>query len=118
VDVAHYIAQNASSNANALALFARLKAYSSLAGTQITLAYTQRVLKNFIGPEASNVRAEPAVRIGASFSACLQIMDGRKSSRGRHQLEVNMREGERARLARRDAYERDLELHSKKRIRG
>ena len=42
----------------------------------------------------------------------------RKTSRVRHELEVNMREREREQLARRDAYERELERLAKKRKQG
>ena len=48
----------------------------------------------------------------------VKTREGRKTSRVRHELEVNMRESERERLARWDAYERELERRSKKRKLG
>ena len=54
-----------------------------------------------------------------SFVFCLlKTREGRKISRVRQELEVNMREREREQLARRDAYERELERRAKKRKRG
>src|ERR1700730_11644884 len=58
-DVALYIAQNVQSNASALeAALLRLAAHSSLTGTAITLTYTQRVLKDFIGAKARKVAVD------------------------------------------------------------
>jgi chromosomal replication initiation ATPase DnaA len=120
-DVALYIAQNRS---NALALqgaLTRLLAHSSLTGTEITLTYTRQVLKNFIEPQARNVTVE-------SVRELLSQRFGMREAKIRRQdptaadrhfvccvLEVNMRERERECLARRDAYERDLERRTKKR---
>jgi hypothetical protein len=139
-DAALYIARNLRSNARAMeSALMRLIAFSSTTGTAITLAYTQRVLKNFIDAHAGTgtvdpfqrslsqqlVSKEAKVRPQGSTSAdrqfvfcLLKIRDGRKTSRVRHELEVNMREGERERLARRDGYERDLERRAKKRKQG
>ena len=136
-DAALYIAQNVRSNAVALerALF-RLKAHSSYSGTEITLAYTQQVLSNFFAaearreavdhlqnlssPQAGAREAKPSGQEPASqdhhFVLCLlKAQEGKKTSRVRHELEVNMREIERERLSRRDAYGRDLECRAKKR---
>jgi chromosomal replication initiation ATPase DnaA len=139
-DVALYIAQNVRSNARALQVaLIRLLAHSSLTGTEITLTYARRVLKNFIDPQACKVTAEPLQKLvfqqfgtekakirrqdptatDRSFVFCLlKTRDARKISRVRQELEVNMREREREQLARRDAYERDLERRAKKRKRG
>ena len=136
-DVALYIAQNVQSNASALeAALLRLAAHSSLTGTAITLTYTQRVLKDFIGAKARKVAVDclqklPAVargtkeaRIGPQnptatdgpFVLCLlKALDGRKISRVRNELQVNMRESEREQLAGRDGYERELERQARKR---
>jgi hypothetical protein len=55
-DVALYIARNARLNSRAMErALTRLVAYSSLAGTEISLAYTQKVLKNFIDEEEREV---------------------------------------------------------------
>jgi chromosomal replication initiation ATPase DnaA len=139
-DVALYIAQNVRSNAHALEnALNRLTAYSSVAGTQITLAFTQRVLKSFIDAQKRTVIVDsfknlPRQRFGMRVSeigfqeqvaadpqvafSLLKTGEGRKNSRVRHQLEVNMRESERERLARRDVYERELEVRAKKRRQG
>jgi len=138
-DVALYIAQNVRSNARALDLaLIRLIAHSSLTGTAITLTYTQRVLKNFIdaqahkvtvdplqkllsqqfGTKEAKIKRDPTVADSDVVFCLLKIRDGRKTSRVRHELEVNMRESERVRLARRDVYERELECRAKKRKQG
>jgi len=138
-DVALYITQNVRSNARALrGALVRLIAYSSLTGTAITLANTQRVLKNFIDGQAREVTAYPLrellsqqfgtneakikrdpIAADNDFVFCLlKTQDRRKTSRVRHELEVNMRESERERLARRDVYERELERRVKKRKQG
>jgi len=139
-DVALYIAQNVRSNASALeGALVRLVAHSSLTGTEITLKYTQQVLANFIAAEARKVTVDPLQKLlsqpfGAKvakirrqeptaadchFVFCLLgIRDRRKTSRVRHELQVNMRESERERLARRDAYEREVERRAKKRKQG
>jgi hypothetical protein len=138
-DVMLYIAQNVRSNARALDLaLIRLIAHSSLTGTAITLTYTQRVLKNFIDAQAHKATVDPLQKLlsqqfgtkeakikrdlteaDSDVVFCLlKTQDGRKTSRVRHELEVNMRESERVRLARRDVYERELECRAKKRKQG
>ena len=140
MDVAYYIAKNVRSNASALeGALNRLIAHSSLIGTDITLNYTKQVLRNFIDLQARNATVDPfqkmSLRQGGtkevntprqnptaadrSFVFCLlKTRDARKISRVRQELELNMREREREQLARRDAYERDLERRAKKRTRG
>ena len=144
-DVALYIAQNVRSNSRALeeAVF-RLMGYSLVTNTQITLQYTQHVLRNFIAAEARKQVVEPidplrklpslgsrtrgfgtkeAMAKGPDRAEAdrrfvfwlVKTRDGRKISRVRHELEVNLRESERERLARRDVYERELERRAKKR---
>jgi hypothetical protein len=61
-----------------------------------------------------NVRSNPT----AAVFCLLKTRDERKTSRVRHELEVNMRESEREQLARRDAYERALERRAKGRKQG
>jgi hypothetical protein len=139
-DAALYIARNVRLNSRAMErALNRLIAYSSLDGTEISLAYTQKVLKSFIneqgrevaldslpeltsqpfGTKKAKVRFHSPVAADKDFGLCLlEGRHGRKTSRVRHELEVNMRESERERLARRDAYERDLERHARKRKRG
>ena len=136
-DVARYIAQNVRSNASALErALIRLMAHSSLTGTEITLAYTQQVLKNLIAAQAREIMVDPLQKMPSEqrgtkeakisrqdpiaadphFVFCLlKTREGRKTSRVRHELEVNMRESERERLARRDAYERELERRARRR---
>jgi hypothetical protein len=101
-DVALYIAQNVRSNARALeGALIRLTAYSSMTGREITLAYTQKVLKNFIAAQAGKVivdslqkcplnnqaRKKPKSdariqlrRIAISFSVCSKHGMGEKSA--------------------------------------
>jgi chromosomal replication initiation ATPase DnaA len=139
-DVALYIAQNVRSNASALGgALIRLLAHSRLIGTDITLNYTKQVLKNFIDLQArkatidpfqkmslgerstkeANVTRQAPTATDRSFVFCLlKTQEGRKISRVRQEFEVNMREREREQLARRDAYERELERRTKKRKRG
>ncbi|MGH9529646.1 MAG: chromosomal replication initiator protein DnaA, partial [Terriglobales bacterium] len=58
-DVALYIASNIRSNVRELeGALIRLVAHSSLIGAEITLAYTQQVLKNFIDSQARKVTIE------------------------------------------------------------
>ena len=138
-DVALYIAQNVRSDASALegALF-RLIAHSSLISTDITLNYAKLVLKNFIdqprkatvdpfqkmslgqrGTKEANITRLAPTTADPSFVFCLlKTRERGKISRVRHELEVNIREREREQLARRDAYERELEIRAKKRKRG
>ena len=134
-DVAFYLAQNIRSSTRALeGALLRLIAHSSLTGTKITLPYTQQVLKNFIDTQAGTVTINPLQRLPSQqfdtkeaqirrqdptaanlgFVFCLlKIRDG-----GNIEFEVNMRESERERLARRDAYERESERRAKKRKHG
>jgi Bacterial dnaA protein len=139
-DVARYIAQNITSSTRELAgAVIRLVAHSSLTGAEITLAYTQQVLKHFDPPERnvtvdpfqtmtagqrgtneSKNRPDPAATDRSIVLDMLQGRVGRKGSRVRHELEVNilevkMRECERDLLARLDGYERWLERCAKKR---
>jgi Bacterial dnaA protein len=136
-DAALYIAQNVRSNAIALeTALVRLTTHSWATGTEITLAYTQHVLKGFIAEQARKIavdtfrellprefRAKVAEICGPGpmaedrdfFLGLLKTQAGRKAGRVRLELEVNMRESERERLARRDAYERELERRAKKR---
>ena len=135
-DVALFIAQNFRANASASGLaLLRLMAHSSLSGTEITLNYTQQVLKHFIDQarkvtvdplqnlpsqpfgtkEVKISRQDPATPDHHLVFCLLKSREGRKTSRVRRELEVNMRESERERFARRDAYERELERRVKKR---
>ena len=131
-DVAFYLAQNIRSSTRALeGALLRLINHSSLTGTEITLTYTQQVLKNFIETKAGTVTLNPPQKLPAQqfhpkeaqirrqdptetdlgFVLCLlKIRD-----RGKNVFEVNMRESERERMARRNAYERESELRAKKR---
>ena len=133
-----YIAQNIRSNASALeGALIRLIAHSSLIGTDITLNYTKQVLKNFHqarkasvdplqkmslgqhGTEEANIpRQAPSAPDRSFVFRLVKTREERKISRVRQELEVNMREREREQLARRDAYERELERRAKKRKRG
>ena len=137
-DVALYIARNVRSNASALeGALISLMAHSSVTGTEITLKYTQQVLANFIAAEARKVAVDPLQKLPLPLGTkeakierpdlaeenchlvfCLLERDGRRTSQVRHQLQVNMRESERQRLARWDAYERELERRAKKRKRA
>jgi hypothetical protein len=141
-DVALYLAQNVRSNARALeGALAVVIAHSSLTGTDITLIYAKKILKNFIGHPArtatvdpfqkmflrqgaakgtNRLRQDPTAADCAPSFRLLETLEGRKIRRVREVLEVNMRERERERerLAGRDGYERELERHAKKRKRG
>jgi Bacterial dnaA protein len=139
-DAALYIAQSLRSNARAMEdALTRLIAYSSLIGTEISLVSTQMVLKSFIeeqrrevaldflpeltsprfGTKKAEVRFRSPMAAGKESVLCmLEGRDGRKTRRVRHELEVNMRESERERLARQDAYERELERRAKKQRQG
>jgi len=142
-DVARYIAQNVRSGTRALTgAVIRLVAHSTLTGRKITLSYTQQVLKN-CGLLANNVTVDPfqKMRIGqrdtsetknrphvtgtdcSTVLSMLRARYERKTSRVRHELEVNifevnMRECERDLLERLDGYERWLERCAKKRKRA
>jgi hypothetical protein len=137
--VALYLAQNIRSGTRALEdALLTLIAHSSMKGTAITLTYTRLVLKHFIDAQAhevlvapftkmppeqsgtieANIKRQNRVASDHDFVFCLQTRDVRKNRRVRHELEVNMRESERERLARRDAYERESERRAKKRKYG
>jgi Bacterial dnaA protein len=139
-DVAFYIARNGpSGTADLKAALTRLVAHSSLTGTQITLAYTQALLKKLIRPQSREVAFETlrkslAARRGTretptrrldltatespSVLCLLKIQGGIGNNRVKNELQVNMREHEREQLARRDVYERELELRAGKRKKG
>ena len=138
-DVELYVAQTVGSNARDLrAALMRLVTHSWITGTEITLTRAQQVLSKFIGAQArkstidpipkllyrnssakeAKVRPEHRVAEGRNFVLCLKTRDGKKVSGVRLELEVNMRESERKQLARRDAYERDLERRARKRSRS
>jgi hypothetical protein len=65
-----------------------------------------------------NVRSNPTAADRRFVFCLLKTREERKTSRVRHELEVNMRESEREQLARRDAYERALERRAKRRKQG
>ncbi|HZW93242.1 MAG TPA: hypothetical protein VFF64_09850 [Candidatus Eremiobacteraceae bacterium] len=119
----------------------RLIAHASMTGTAITPTYTRQVLKHFIDAQAhrahgvsadsfskmppeqsgtieANIRRQDRVESGHDLIFCLQTRDGRNNHRVRYELEVNMRESERERLARWDAYERELARRAKTRKQG
>lgn len=138
-DVAFYLAQNIRSSTRALegALLC-LIAHASVTGTAITLTYTRQVLKQLIDAQAhripvdafpkmppeqsgtieANIKRRHRVASEHNFAVCLLTRDGRNSRRVKHDLEVNLRESERERLARWDAYERGLERRAKTRKQG
>lgn len=134
-DVALYIARNLYSRSLKGAVI-RLLAHSSLTGTDITLRYTQQVLKNFIDSDRPDATAHPlqgmlSEQRGAGhatstrqhstattrsfFLFVLKTREGTKITRAQQEFEVNMREHEREHLAHRDGYERELERRAKKR---
>jgi Bacterial dnaA protein len=136
-DAALYIARNVRLNERALEdALRRVIAYSSLAGTEISLAFAQRVLKSFIDEQGREVALDSLpeltsppfgtkkakVRfhtpIAADKELVLCLLEGRDGRKTRRVLEVNLRESERERLARRDVYERELERRAKKRKQG
>jgi hypothetical protein len=143
-DVALYLAQNVRSSTRALeGTLLRLIAQASMTGTAITLTYTRHVLKHFMDaqtqqvlvdsfprtpPEQSgtieanircqDIRCQDRLASDQDLAFCLQTRDGRNNRRVRHELEVNMRESERERLARWDAYEWGLERRAKTRRNG
>jgi Bacterial dnaA protein len=135
-DVAFYLARNIRSSTRALeGALLHLIAHASMTGTAITLTYTRQVLKRFIEaqshkllvdsfkktpPEQSgtieaNIRRQDRVASDHDFAFWLQTRDGGNNRRVRHELEVNMRESERERLARWDAYARGVERRAKTR---
>jgi hypothetical protein len=73
-------------------------------------------LPTYVAPQ--NIRSNPTAADRRFVFCLLKTRDERKTSRVRHELEVNMRESEREQLARRDAYERALERRAKRRNQG
>jgi len=144
-DVAFYLAQNIRSSTRELeGALLRLIGYASMTGTAITLTYTRQVLKDLIdaqghrgavdsfrkmspeqkipaeqrGTIEAHIRGQHRVASDHVFGFWLQTRNGRNNRRVRHELEVNVRESERERLARWDAYERGLERRAKTRKQG
>jgi len=140
--VAFYLAQNIRSSKRAVedALLG-LIAHASMTGTAITMTCTRQVLKHFIDAQAhraqgvsadsfskmppeqsgtieANIRRQDRVESGHNLIFWLQTRDGRNNHRVRCELEVNMRESERERLARWDVYERELAHRAKARKQG
>ncbi len=138
-DVVFYIARSLR-NARALeGALIRLIAHSSLIGAEITLTYSQQVLKNFIAFQAIKITVDPFHRlpvedrgtneanfkrqdIAAAHSpivfCLLKARNEKNISRVRDESEVTVREMEREQLARRDGYERALERRAKRRKTG
>ncbi len=131
-----FIAQNIQSNARALErALTRLAPYRWGNSTELTRSFTQQALQNSIDTQvraavdrlqksSSPHRGTKDDKVGwqdwtpsnRDFGFSLLIArQGRKATRVRQQLEVNMRESERERLARRDAHQRELEIRAKKR---
>jgi hypothetical protein len=137
-DVALYLAQNVQSGSSTLEGALRiLIANSALTGKEITLTFTQQFLKNLTNLAArtstidpphkthleqrctnvSRIKPQDPTAADHDVVFCLlKIQHGR--ARVRNELEVNMRESERERLARRDAFEWDFERRAKKRKQG
>jgi Bacterial dnaA protein len=68
------------------------------------------------GAREARVKGPDLAEADRHLVFCLvKTRGGRKTIQVRHELEVNMRESERERLARRDVYERELECNTKKR---
>ncbi|MGA8503435.1 MAG: DnaA/Hda family protein [Candidatus Sulfotelmatobacter sp.] len=68
------------------------------------------------GTKQAKIRSRDLAEADRHFVFFLvKTRGGRKTIQVRHELEVNMRESERERLARRDVYERELERNTKKR---
>jgi Bacterial dnaA protein len=70
------------------------------------------------GTIEANIRPQDRVGSDQDFGFWLQTRNGRNNRRVRHELEVNLRESERERLSRWDAYERGLERRAKTRKQG
>src|SRR5438876_2054039 len=83
VDVALYIASNIRSNVRELeGALIRLVAHSSLIGAEITLPYTQQVLKNFIDSQARKVTIESIQKVVAEqFGLRLVEIKAKNNSR-------------------------------------
>jgi chromosomal replication initiator protein len=82
-DVALYIASNIRSNVRELeGALIRLVAHSSLIGAEITLPYTQQVLKNFIDSQARKVTIESIQKVVAEqFGLRLVEIKAKNNSR-------------------------------------
>ncbi|MFI5069613.1 MAG: chromosomal replication initiator protein DnaA [Terriglobales bacterium] len=82
-DVALYIASNIRSNVRELeGALIRLVAHSSLIGAEITLAYTQQVLKNFIDSQARKVTIESIQKaVAEQFGLRLVEIKAKNNSR-------------------------------------
>ncbi len=131
-----FIAENIQSDARALErTLDRLAAYSAAYSTELSRNVTQQVLQNSIETQArvaveslqdrrssrwdakagdSGCRDSAAPNRDFGFSLLIARQGG-KAARVRQELEVNMRESERERLARRDVHERESEIRAKKR---
>ena len=83
VDVALFIASNIRSNVRELeGALIRLVAHSSLIGAQITLPYTQQVLKNFIDSQARKVTIESIQKaVAEQFGLRLVEIKSKNNSR-------------------------------------
>ena len=83
VDVALFIAQNIRSNVRELeGALIRLVAHSSLIGAEITLPYTQQVLKNFIDSQARKVTIESIQKaVAEQFGLRLVEIKAKNNSR-------------------------------------
>ena len=131
-DESLYAAQNFRANAVALSkAMRRVIAHSSVAGTDPILIHTQRLLQSLIREQGSAIALDslpdvtspslgkpkakakftPTVAGGEDFVLCL--VERKKIGKLLNHLQVNMREQERDRLAKRDAYERELERRSR-----
>jgi len=135
-NLAFPIAQNFWANVRArkLALI-RLAAQSSESGTETSRANTQKALKTFIYADTSKVdvdllrnmhsqqfgalqtaiRCQKPNAANRDFIFCLMQSREAGTVRSKNKSEVNMREHERERLARLDAYARASERHAKRR---
>jgi chromosomal replication initiator protein len=82
-DVAIFIAQNIRSNVRELeGALIRLVAHSSLIGAEITLTYTQQVLKNFIDSQARKVTIESIQKaVAEQFGLRLVEIKAKNNSR-------------------------------------
>ncbi|HJS98060.1 MAG TPA: chromosomal replication initiator protein DnaA, partial [Terriglobales bacterium] len=83
IDVALYIASNIRSNVRELeGALIRLIAHSSLIGAEITLPYTQQVLKNFIDSQARKVTIEAIQKsVAEQFGLKLVEIKAKNNSR-------------------------------------
>ena len=86
-DVALYIASNIRSNVRELeGALIRLVAHSSLIGAEITLPYTQQVLKNFIDSQARKVTIESIQKAVAEQFGLRSGRDQGQEQLARHRL--------------------------------